>query len=198
MIVPLVLTLMSLAGITAALALPQLSDLILLAAPCAAASAILLLRGYFQRVTFGKKSVTPKYIVLDGSNIMHWKDGTPQIDAVREVVQHLKGQGYSPGVVFDANAGHILVGKYLHHGAMGRLLGLPEDKVMVVHKGTPADATILAAAKDLGARIVTNDRYRDWSDAHPEVRTPGHLIRGGYRAGRLWLDLDAVQTPPDP
>ena len=189
MIVPIILTLLSLAGITAALALHQLSDLILLAAPCAAASAILLLRGYFQRGTFGKKSVTPKYIVLDGSNIMHWKDGTPQIEAVREVVQYLKGQGYSPGVVFDANAGHILFGKYLHHRAMGKQIGLPEDRVMVVQKGTPADPTILAAARDLGASIVTNDRYKDWSDTHPEVHDPGRLIRGGYREGALWLDM---------
>ena len=181
----------------AALALPWFADFILLAAPSAAASLLLVLSAYFRR---GKRptKTAERWLIIDGSNVLHWKDGTPQMGTLREVVQHLKAQGFSPGVVFDANAGHILVGKYLHHGAMGRLLGLPEDKVMVVHKGTPADATILAAAKDLGARIVTNDRYRDWSDAHPEVRTPGHLIRGGYRAGRLWLDLDAVQTPPDP
>ena len=35
---------------------------------------------------------------------------------------------------------------------------------------------------------VTNDRFRDWADVHPEVREPGHLIRGGYRDGVLWLD----------
>ena len=123
---------------------------------------------------------------------MHWKDGTPQIDTVRDVVTHLKSQGFTPGVVFDANAGHILTGRYQHHGAMGKLLGLPEDSIMVVDKGTPADPTILAAAKDLNARIVTNDRYRDWASDHPEIAVPGHLIRGGYREGALWLDLETV------
>ena len=202
MIAPLILVLLSLAGITASLALPQLSDLILLAAPCVIASMILLLRAYgqrgkhgrlpngnAQRAKRGKSIFQPKYIVLDGSNIMHWKDGTPQVETVREVVQYLKVQGFSPGVVFDANAGHILFGKYHHHGAMGKQIGLPEDRVMVVQKGTPADPTILAAARDLGARIVTNDRYTDWSDTHPEVNDPGRLIRGGYREGALWLDL---------
>ena len=189
MIVPIVLALFSFAGIGVSLALPQLSDLILLAAPCAVASIFLLLRGCFQRGITGRKSVKLKFIVLDGSNIMHWKDGKPKVETVREVVQYLKGQGYSPGVVFDANAGHILFGKYHHHCAMGKQIGLPEDRVMVAQKGTPADPTILAAARDLGASIVTNDRYKDWSDTHPEVHDPGRLIRGGYREGALWLDM---------
>ena len=169
--------------------MPALSDLILLAAPCAIASVFLLLRAWFRRGKTDRPLAKSKYIVLVGSNIMHWKDGTPQVETVREVVQYLKVQGFSPGVVFDANAGHILFGKYHHHGAMGKQIGLPEDRVMVVQKGTPADPTILAAARVLGARIVTNDRYMDWSDTHPEVQETGRLIRGGYREGKLWLDL---------
>jgi hypothetical protein len=62
----------------------------------------------------------------------------------------------------------------------------------VVNKGNPADPTILAAARDLKARIVSNDRYRDWTESHPEVAKPGHVIRGGYRDGNLWLDLAAL------
>jgi Zc3h12a-like Ribonuclease NYN domain len=188
MIVPVILLLFSLAGIAAALTQPGLSDLILLAAPCALASLFLLVRAYSRRAEVSSKP-KQKMIVIDGSNVMHWKDGTPQISALREVVQHLTTLGYTPGVVFDANAGHLMTGKYQHHGAMSKLLGLPEDRVMVVNKGTPADPTILAAARDLDARIVTNDRYKDWADTHPEVREPGHLIRGEFRAGKLSLDF---------
>ena len=43
---------------------------------------------------------------------------------------------------------------------------------------------------------MTNDRYRDWAEAHPELSAPGYLIRGGYRAGKLWLDLDPDETRP--
>ena len=188
MIVPFVLFLASLAGVAAALAFPGLTDFILLAAPCAIASLILILRAYLAR---GRTDQPQKrrHIVIDGSNVMHWKDGTPQIETVRDVVQHLKSRGFTPGVVFDANAGHILTGRYQHHHGMGKLLGLPEDRVMVVDKGTPADPTILAAARDLGAKIVTNDRYKDWMETYPEARAPGHLIKGNYRAGTLWLDL---------
>ena len=206
MIVPLILFIASLTGIGAALALPELSDAILIAAPAALASLLLLLwevRG--GRTTRHKinlpsrrprRSVIererPKHIVVDGSNVMHWKVGTAQIETVRAVVDHLKQRGFTPGVVFDANAGHILTGKYQHHGAMGRLLGLSEEGIMVVDKGTPADPTILAAAKDLKARIVTNDRYRDWVADYPEILVKGQLVRGGYSAGALWLDLEIV------
>ena len=120
---------------------------------------------------------------------MHWKDNVPQIDSVRAVVDKLTAAGYAPGVVFDANAGYKLMGKYKHDRALGKLLGLPQDRVMVVAKGTPADPVILASARDLGARIVSNDRFRDWAETHPEVGVPGHVIAGGYRDGQVWLDM---------
>ena len=140
-----------------------------------------------------KSRVTTNRVVVDGSNVMYWKDNTPRIETVREVLDHLSASGFTPGIMFDANAGYLLTGKYEHDGAFEKLLGLPRDHVMVVNKGVPADISILTAARDLGARIVSNDRYRDWADTYPEVHDPGHLIRGGYRNGVLWLDLDGGQ-----
>ena len=189
MIVPFVLFLLSVASFGLARAVPAFDDLGLIAVLCALASLYLLLRAAFGGAKVAG-STTRNHIILDGSNIMHWNDGTPQVETVREVVRQLVKLGYTPGVVFDANAGHVLTGRYQHHRAMGKLLGLPEDRVMVVGKGTPADPTILAAARDAGVRIVTNDRYKDWAGDYPEVHTPGHLIRGGYRDGKLWLDLE--------
>ena len=194
MLGPFVLLLASLSAAAAALLRPGLSDLLLLAVPCALASLYLLMRAVLRSPSETLRR-TQNYIVIDGSNAMHWKGGSPHIDTLREVVRHLSSLGYTPGVVLDANAGHLTAGRYLHNAAMGRLLGLPEDRVMVVDKGMPADPIILNAARVLGARIVTNDRYLDWVDAHPEVREPGHLIRGGYRAGKLWVALGPVGNP---
>ena len=129
-----------------------------------------------------------KWIVVDGSNVLYWNDGAPQIETVRAVLTLLKQRGFTPGVVFDANAGYKIVGSYQHDHALGRMLGLPQDRVMVVPKGTPADPTILAAARDLNAPVVSNDRFRDWTDRHPEVNEPGRVIRGSIRDGQLWLD----------
>ncbi len=123
--------------------------------------------------------------------MLYWKDNTPKLETLLEVIAALKAMGFSPGVVFDANAGHLISGKYQHDGAFGRMLGLPEDRVMVVAKGTPADPFVLAAAKDLGAQIVSNDRFRDWAEAHPEVRDPARFIRGEYRDGKLMLQTVA-------
>jgi len=188
MVVPLILVLGALGAVVATLTLPGLSDLLVLSGACALASLIILAQAWRRRAIGGPKR-PPRYIVIDGSNVMHWKDETPQIDTLRAVVRHLTDLGYSPGVVFDANAGYKITGRYQHDGALGRLLGLPEDRVMVVAKGTQADPTVLTAARDLGARVVSNDRFRDWAETFPEVLDPGHVVRGGYRGGKLWLDL---------
>jgi hypothetical protein len=182
MAAPLILLLASLAGILAALVLPDFSDLLLLAAPAALASLFLLLRA--RRAA----PRTQARIVVDGSNVMHWNEGSAELAPLREVLDHLRARGFRPAVIFDANAGYKLAGRYLHDAALSRQLGLPEDQVLVVPKGTPADPWILTAARDMGARIVTNDRFRDWAETYPEVTQPGHLIRGGYTAGQLWLD----------
>ena len=214
MLVPLVLLLMSLGGIWFGIIRPDLADLSLVAVPSALASLILLLREAIRqgrspdetepdwpsgKITRPARKIiwpgsqapppAPNWIVVDGSNVMYWKDNTPRIETVREVLAELAALGFTAGVVFDANAGYLISGRYEHHGSIGRMVGLPEDRVMVVPRGEPADATVLASARDLRARIVTNDRYRDWAEQHPEVRTPGHLIRGGYRDGALWLAL---------
>jgi hypothetical protein len=181
-----ILFLASVAATAATLMLSGPSEVLVLAASSVLASLILLAAGFRRR----RHRKAPKWVVVDGSNVMHWKDGTPRIDTVREVVDHLETRGFTPGVVFDANAGYKLDGSYHHHHEMARSLGLPEDRVMVVHKGTPADATILLAARDLGARVVSNDQFRDWTEAYPEVREPEHLIKGGYRRGKLWLALE--------
>ncbi|KZY29170.1 hypothetical protein A3731_38950 [Roseovarius sp. HI0049] len=181
MIVPVLLLHFSLAGLGAALVLPGLADWLLLAVPCLLASLILLIRATLTR--------RKKWLLIDGSNVMHWKGGRPDIATLREVVDHVSGRGFTPGVVFDANAGYKLNGRYLDDRALAKSLGLPSKRVMVVPRGTPADPVILSAARDVQARIVTNDRYRDWYDAYPEIQAAGHLVRGGYRTGKLRLDL---------
>jgi len=186
---PLILLVISLLGLGGALVWPASADLILLAGPAALASLFLLLREWLRGPSGGKPGKSKRWIVVDGSNVMHWKDGTADLGTLRAVLAHLRELGFSPGVMFDANAGYKLAGQYLHDGALGRQLGLPKDRVMVVPRGTPADPMILTAARDLNARIVTNDRYRDWIETYPEINNPGHLIRGGFRNGQLWLDL---------
>jgi len=183
MVVPLLLLLLSLAGVAVALLVPGYGDLVLLAGPCAIAALILWLRAALAR-----RAPAPDWILIDGSNVMHWKDNTPQIDTLREVIAHLRDHRRAPAVIFDANAGYLLAGRYQDDHVMAKALGLPEDRVLVVPKGTIADSYLLTVARDHDAPIVTNDRYRDWAGEYPEIAEPGRLIRGGYRDGALWLD----------
>lgn len=127
------------------------------------------------------------WVVIDGSNVMHWRDNSPSLETLREVIAACQKLGFETGVVFDANAGYKLADRYIDDPEFARLLRLPVAQVLVVARGEPADPVILSAARDQGAKIVTNDRYLDWHETFPEAAEPGHLIRGGYRGGVLWL-----------
>ncbi|TDT73960.1 Zc3h12a-like ribonuclease protein [Litoreibacter halocynthiae] len=130
------------------------------------------------------------HILIDGSNVMFWDDHTPRIETVQDAVCLLVERGYTPNVMFDANAGYLVSERYQHDHNFAQMLGMPENQVIVVGKGVPADPFLLKAARQLDARIVTNDLFRDWAKDFPEVRNRGHLIHGGYHKGKLWLDFD--------
>lgn len=134
------------------------------------------------------------WLLIDGSNVMHWQDNKPALEPVKQVVRRVRQLGYHPGIVFDANAGWKLAGRYLDDDDFAGLLGLYPKQVMVVPKGRQADPYLLETARGFGARIVTNDKFRDWVETHPEVSTPGFLIRGGLRGQEVWLaGLESAQ-----
>jgi rRNA-processing protein FCF1 len=186
MIFLIILTLTSLAGVGIALSVPVWADLILVSGPCAIASGLLLVLGWRRRAS------AKKWVILDGSNVLYWKENTPDIATVKEVLHRVSDLGYTPCVIFDANAGYVISDRYRGDRDFSYMLNLPKNQVLVVPKGEPADPTILKAAQKLGAVIVTNDRFRDWETFHPEVREEGYLAGGGYASGQLWVNLDAA------
>ncbi|QYK40901.1 MAG: hypothetical protein KF887_16115 [Paracoccaceae bacterium] len=178
-------------GSAIALLVPGQEGLLLVAAPCLLASLILAARRRPARR--GKGRPVRNGIIVDGSNVMHWKGGVADLQTVRAVLDELARRGFTPGVIFDANAGYKLADRYMDDAELAALLGLPEDRVLVVPRGTPADHYILMAARDMQARVVTNDRYRDWAGEFPEVAEPGFLMRGGWRGDGPWL-ADTVEA----
>ena len=177
---------LSAAGSALALFRPGWSDLLLISAPVAIASAVLWLLQARQPAP--PAPVDPaKQLVVDGSNVMYWRDNTPRLETVVELLDLLHGKGYTVGIIFDASAGHVLFGRYLDDRHFAQRLGLPDAQCFVVPKGTIADEYILRAARELGARVVTNDRYRDWARDFPEVAKPGQLIRGRIEKNQIKL-----------
>jgi len=133
------------------------------------------------------------HVIVDGSNVLFWNGGAPALETVDAVVQDLLARGFMPGVIFDANVGYKIGSRYLDDAELARRLGLPDNRVLVVPRGTVADTVILSAARRIKAKVVTNDRYRDWAQDFPEIREPGFLIRGGLRNGLVRVDLDAAE-----
>lgn len=128
-----------------------------------------------------------QHVLIDGSNVMHWKKGDPDIAVVRDVAKALDKNGYRVAVIFDANAGYKLADRYMNEVTLAKHLRIHPRQVMVSPKGQPADGFLLQAARDTDAPIVSNDRFRDWQSAFPEVAAPGRLIHGGYRDGAPYL-----------
>ncbi len=180
--VPLSLFVLSLCGLAAAIVHPTRPEWLLLASSCAFASLILLLRSWWESRDTGD------WIILDGSNVMHWRNGEPSLETLREVLSTLKTAGLRPAVVFDANAGYKIANRYMSDRDFARSLDLPVNRVMIAPKDSPADPLILRAAVDLNARVVTNDRYRDWATDRAELKQDS-LIQGGFERGELWLSL---------
>lgn len=140
------------------------------------------------------RSPRRRYIVLDGSNLMHWQDNQPRLASVRAVIDRVQAQGYRPVVWFDANAGYLIGDRWLGPRDLSRRLGLPMRQVFVAPRGVPADPLLLEGARRLGAPVVTNDRFRDWRDRYPWLAEPGFLIRGRVQDGVASLSVDAGQA----
>lgn len=174
----------ALAAIAAALFLPETAGLPLtLPALVLAGVAVVL----WVRAVVRARRAGRDLVLIDGSNVMHWNNGTPDITVVRQVATALEAQGRRVVVMFDANAGYKLTNRYMNAAALARAMGLNARNVVVSPKGKPADGLLLQIARDQDAPIITNDRFRDWHEAFPHCTQPGRLIHGGYRNGAPYL-----------
>ncbi|MCB5410994.1 NYN domain-containing protein [Pseudogemmobacter faecipullorum] len=127
--------------------------------------------------------------VIDGSNLMYWRDNQPDLTPVRAAARACKAKGYKVGVIFDANAGYKLYNAYMPAHRLSAELGLPPDQVFVVPKGEQADPFLLDFASEEGGIILSNDRFRDRIAAYPKLNTPGRLVRGHWDQGEIHLNF---------
>ncbi|MEC9310658.1 MAG: hypothetical protein VYA97_02775 [Pseudomonadota bacterium] len=102
-----------------------------------------------------------RHAVVDGSNVAHWGgDNSVSLGPVGAVTKVLSGEGVTPIIVFDANIGYKIGGKYMNAATLrAKLPGRP--RVEVVDSGVNADVVIIDLAGQMGADIVSNDLFRD-------------------------------------
>lgn len=121
------------------------------------------------------------WVVVDGSNVLYWENDEPALQSVRLVIEKLVSEGFEPIVWFDANIGYLVVGHYMNPAKLSKALRFPARQIWVAPKGTPADPLLIADAAKLNARIVTNDRFRDWEEQFPQVAQQDLFLRGTIR-----------------
>ncbi len=129
------------------------------------------------------------WVVIDGSNVMHWFDETPSLNTVSQVAQHLIDLGYWPIVWFDANVGYKVGSRYMGEAALARHLPVSAKAIRVAPKGSPADPLLLAEAGRLRARVVSNDKFRDWTEEFPQLHDESFLIRAKVHATGLTMEI---------
>ncbi len=142
---------------------------------------ILLLQRLLRRKT--------SWVVVDGSNVLYWDKETPRLETVRLALDLLQEEGFAPILWFDANVGYLVADRYMGPDRLARALGYPKRRIFVAPKGTPADPLLIEDALKLGVPIVSNDRFRDWSETYPPVAELDRFMRGTFRGDVLQLTL---------
>ena len=146
---------------------------------------VFLFLGYFGLKRGRREASTSakRQIAVDGTNVMFWRDETAQLSTLQVVLKRLGHEGFDPVVFLDASSRHHLGDKSLNERKFAQVLGLNENRIMVVPKGTEADAFILEYAGQQKLAVVSNDRFRDRPSEARNIR----LVKGRFEGSRLVL-----------
>lgn len=104
-------------------------------------------------------------VLVDASNVAHSTEGgEARLRNIRIVEAKLRDEGLEPIVVADAALRHQIDDKVAYEKL------IDEGKVHQAPAGTDADYFILSFAREMDARILTNDRFRDRAKDFPRER----------------------------
>lgn len=103
-------------------------------------------------------------VVVDGSNVAFAVEGRgARLANIVAVCDKLAAEGYRPLVLVDASLRHRI------DDSDGYEALVDQGRIRQAPAGTDADYFILSFARELGARVVSNDRFRSQGEAFPEV-----------------------------
>lgn len=106
-----------------------------------------------------------KRVLVDASNVAHATEGgEARLANIRLVQGKLREEGLDPVIVADAALRHQIDDKNRYEQMIENGL------VHQAPAGTDADYFILSFAREMGAPILTNDRFRDRAAEFPEER----------------------------
>jgi len=117
-------------------------------------------------------------VVIDGANVAYEErsaGGKPKLANLLKVRRELEERGFDPVVIVDASL------KYDIDDQQQIEALIRSQQIRQVPAGTDADFFIIQLADQLDARIVTNDRYKDYAERYPwiqERRVPYMIVKG--------------------
>ena len=104
-------------------------------------------------------------VLVDGSNVAHATEGgEARLDNIQLVMRKLSDAGLKPFIVADAALRHQIDDKAAYEKM------IDDGVVHQAPAGTDADYFILSFAREMGARILSNDRFRDRATEFAEER----------------------------
>ena len=104
-------------------------------------------------------------VLVDASNVAHATEGgEARLQNIKLVQARLLEEGFEPLVVADAALRHQIDDKQAYEAM------IDGGQVHQAPAGTDADYFILSFARELNARILTNDRFRDRAEEFAEER----------------------------
>ncbi len=129
-------------------------------------------------------------IVVDGSNVMHWRDDVASVKTLTLVLSDLAERGFAPHVFFDANVGYKLFNRAIGQRDLAFQLDLKPAQITLAPSRTPADPLLIGFAIKAGVRVVSNDRFMDWRAEFPAIRGKGFLVPGKIRGDNVELRFE--------
>ena len=112
-----------------------------------------------------EKAAGSRVALIDASNVAHSSEGDRvRLGNVLAVRDKLVEEGFEPIIMADAALRHQIDDRQTYE----RLVD--EGTIRQAPAGTDADYFILSFARELGAQIVSNDRFRDREKQYPEAR----------------------------
>jgi len=133
--------------------------------------------------------VSKSIVLVDGSNVAHSTEGEKaQLVNILAVREKLSEEGLEPVVVVDAALRHQIDDR------AGYEQLVEQGVVRQAPAGTDADYFILTFARELDARIVSNDRFRDRLGDFPDASD--RLIRYMIVGREVVLERRAGKRAP--
>ena len=117
-------------------------------------------------------------VVIDGANVAYEEKnagGKPRLANLLKVKSEMEERGFDPVIIVDASL------KYEIDDQSQMEALIESQHIRQVPAGTDADYFILEIANEHDARIVTNDRYRDYQSRYPWIesrRLPYMIVKG--------------------